>query len=289
MTTVKQRLLDSLEGSTASGRVIANYMLANLNELPFETAASIAAKVGVGEMSVGRFCRAIGYTHFKELKAELKSNIGDSPWLVGDRLREFAARAQSGNDLLAASLEFEISTMVRVYEIAQSPEFERFVKRLATQENVYCAGFQTERGVAAILAHQLQYLRDGVHLADPGAGNFVDVLLTDPSKTMLVIIDTRRYSRQSQLLATSARERGIPVTIITDTFCDWGPSVSSEVFAVPTELNHFLDSLGPLVSLVQLAINGVFAQLGASVEDRLSQIYACYNRFTGYVGTPQED
>jgi len=275
MKTVKQRLLDSLEQSTASGRAIANYMLANLNELPFETAASIATKVGVGEMSVGRFCRSIGYIHFKELKADLKGNIGDSPWLVGDRLREFAARAQSGNDQLASSLEFEISTMVRVYEIAQSPEFERFVKRLATRETVYCAGFQTERGVASILAHQLQYLRDGVHLVDQAAGNFVDVLITDPSKIMLVII--------------AAQARGIPVTIITDTFCDWGPSVASEVFAVPTELNHFWDSLGPLVSLVQLAINGVFGQLGASVEDRLSQIFTCYNTFTGYVGTPQED
>jgi DNA-binding MurR/RpiR family transcriptional regulator len=289
MKTVKQRLLDSLEQSTASGRAIANYMLANLNELPFETAASIATKVGVGEMSVGRFCRSIGYIHFKELKADLKGNIGDSPWLVGDRLREFASRAQSGNDQLASSLEFEISTMVRVYEIAQSPEFERFVKRLATRETVYCAGFQTERGVASILAHQLQYLRDGVHLVDQAAGNFVDVLITDPSKIMLVIIDTRRYSRQSLQLATLAQARGIPVTIITDTFCDWGPSVASEVFAVPTELNHFWDSLGPLVSLVQLAINGVFGQLGASVEDRLSQIFACYNTFTGYVGTRQED
>jgi DNA-binding MurR/RpiR family transcriptional regulator len=289
MKTVKQRLLDSLEQSTASGRAIANYILANLNELPFETAASIATKVGVGEMSVGRLCRSIGYIHFKELKADLKGNIGDSPWLVGDRLREFAARAQSGNDQLASSLEFEISTMVRVYEIAQSPEFERFVKRLATRETVYCAGFQTERGVASILAHQLQYLRDGVHLVDQAAGNFVDVLITDPSKIMLVIIDTRRYSRQSLLLATAAQARGIPVTIITDTFCDWGPSVASEVFAVPTELNHFWDSLGPLVSLVQLAINGVFGQLGASVEDRLSQIFTCYNTFTGYVGTPQED
>lgn len=289
MKTVKQRLLDSLEQSTASGRAIANYMLANLNELPFETAASIATKVGVGEMSVGRFCRSIGYIHFKELKADLKGNIGDSPWLVGDRLREFASRAQSGNDQLASSLEFEISTMVRVYEIAQSPEFERFVKRLATRETVYCAGFQTERGVASILAHQLQYLRDGVHLVDQAAGNFVDVLITDPSKIMLVIIDTRRYSRQSLQLATLAQARGIPVTIITDTFCDWGPSVASEVFAVPTELNHFWDSLGPLVSLVQLAINGVFGQLGAPVEDRLSQIFACYNTFTGYVGTRQED
>lgn len=289
MTTVKERLLASLDNSTAAGRSIANYMLANLNELPFETAASIAVKIGIGEMTVGRFCRSIGYTHFKELKADLKDDFGDSPWLVGDRLKDFAAKAREHNDHLATGLELEIGALVRVYEIAQSPEFTRFIERLSTARKVFCAGFQTERGVASVLAHQLQYLRDEVHVVDLAAGNFVDVLLTDPTGVALVIIDTRRYSRHSKLLAEAARERGIAVTIITDTYCDWATTVASEVFAVPTTLNHFWDSLSPLVSLVQLAINGVFGQLGAGVEERLGQIFNSYRTFTGYTGSAPED
>ncbi len=289
MTTVKERLLASLDNSTAAGRTIANYMLANLNELPFETAASISAKLGIGEMTVGRFCRSLGYTHFKELKADLKGDFGDSPWLVGDRLKDFAAKAREHNDHLATGLELEIGALVRVYEIAQTPEFTAFVERLSTARKVFCAGFQTERGVASVLAHQLQYLRDEVHIVDLAAGNFVDVLLTDPTGVALVIIDTRRYSRQSKLLAEAARERGIAVTIITDTYCEWATMVASEVFAVPTTLNHFWDSLSPLVSLVQLAVNGVFGQLGAGVEDRLGQIFSRYRTFTGYAGSTPED
>ncbi|MCK9800316.1 hypothetical protein M1B34_22140 [Pseudomonas sp. MAFF 302030] len=57
-----------MPNATASGRAIASYMLANLYELPFQTAADIADKLGVSESSVGRFCRAIGYSHFKDLK-----------------------------------------------------------------------------------------------------------------------------------------------------------------------------------------------------------------------------
>lgn len=55
---IKQRLENSLEGAAASGRKIATYMLANLHELPFQTSASIAAKLGVSESSVGRYCRS---------------------------------------------------------------------------------------------------------------------------------------------------------------------------------------------------------------------------------------
>lgn len=289
MTTVKERLQISQENSTAAGRAIANYMLANLNELPFETAASISAKIGIGEMTVGRFCRSIGYTHFKELKADLKDDFSNSPWLVGDRLKDFAAKAREHNHHLATGLEMEIGALVRVYEIAETPEFTRFIERLSTARKVFCAGFQTERGVASVLAHQLQYLRDEVHLVDLAAGNFVDVLLTDPTGVALVIVDTRRYSRQSKLLAEAARKRGIAVTIVTDTYCDWATAVASEVFAVPTTLNHFWDSLSPLVSLVQLAVNGVFAQLGAGVEERLGQMFNSYRTFTGHAGSAPED
>jgi DNA-binding MurR/RpiR family transcriptional regulator len=36
-----------------------------------------------------------------------------------------------------------------------------------------------------------------------------------------VVFEARRYSRHAQLLCRKAREAGIEVTLITDTFCDW--------------------------------------------------------------------
>ena len=44
-----------------------------------------------------------------KLKAELKEDIGDRPWLIGDRLREFRERNRKGDDELARSLELEIA------------------------------------------------------------------------------------------------------------------------------------------------------------------------------------
>ena len=74
--SVRQRLTASLEHGTRSERSLATYMLANLNTLPFETAATLATKVKVSEPSVGRFCRSIGYRHFKALKADLQADPG---------------------------------------------------------------------------------------------------------------------------------------------------------------------------------------------------------------------
>ena len=115
---IKQRLESSLSTAAASGRAIASYMLANLYELPFQTAADIAAKLNVSESSVGRFCRSIGYSHFKDLKNDLKADLGDGPWLVGDRLQEFRQQASEGPQGLPRSFELEVAGKITLYHDA---------------------------------------------------------------------------------------------------------------------------------------------------------------------------
>jgi DNA-binding MurR/RpiR family transcriptional regulator len=281
--SVRQRLTASLEEGTKAERALATYMLANLNTLPFETAATLGAKVQVSEPSVGRFCRAIGYRHFKALKADLQGDIGERPWLIGDRLREYRDRSRRGDEA-ARGLELEIAALVANYELAQTKPWKRAVKRLAHIPEIYVAGFQTERGLAHFLVNQLHYLRPGVHLADLAGGNFSEALLAPPRSVNLVIIEARRYSRLARRLATEAKTAGITTTLITDTYCEWSHDLVDEAFAVQTALNQFWDSTAPMASLIALLINGIFNELGPTVEARMNEVSALYGRFIGVVG-----
>jgi DNA-binding MurR/RpiR family transcriptional regulator len=284
--SVRQRLNDCLATASKADRAIASYMLSNLGSLPFETAASLAAKVDVSEPTVGRFCRSLGYASLKDLKDNLKQDIGDRPWLISDRLRDFQARAQAGEDQLGKGLQLEIAALVAVYELAQTPEWRRVVTRLAHAPAVFATGFQTERGMAQIFVNQLQYLRERVHLVDLAGGNFTEVLLDCPGETKpaLVIFEARRYSRMAKLLAREAKDAGIPVTLVTDAFCDWGRDLATEMFVVPTEFNLFWDSTAQMASLANLLVNSVFIELGPRVEARMDAIARLYSRFTGHVG-----
>jgi DNA-binding MurR/RpiR family transcriptional regulator len=265
---------------------IASYLLANLSGLPFETGASLAEKIGVSGASISRFCRSIGYADIKDLKSALQAGPAEPAWLLGDKLRDFHRRSLVGNTELSRALELEIAAVTAVYELATTPAFERAVRRLARCPAVHIAGFQVERGQGQQLAHNLQYLRAGVHLADISGGHFAEVLLGDPAKTCLVLIDGRRYSSMAFDLAEAARSRGIPVTLITDPYCTWAKGKVSELFAVQTDLNHFWDTTSAFSSLVGLLTNGVFKELGAEVEARMFKVSELYNTFVGHVGEP---
>ncbi|MDT4826255.1 Helix-turn-helix domain, rpiR family [compost metagenome] len=284
--SLKERLEANLTARTSSSRAIANYMLANLQELPFETSAAIAEKLGISESTVGRFCRALGYAHFKALKSDLKGDLGDSPWLIGDRLKEFRQQEVAGEDALSVSLQREMAALVRIYEHSRTPQWRAVCERLASIPRVYAAGFQTERGISVSFVHLLQYLRDGVHLVDGSSGYFGDVLLSAPGQAALVVFEARRYSRHALVLCRQARAAGIPVTLVTDDYCDWAEQSADEVFRVPTDLNLFWESTGPMLSLVNLLLNDVFKCLGPDVEQRLESVAALHNEFVGYTSSP---
>ena len=279
---LRERLGDATKSASKAERALANYMLAELVSLPFETAASLAAKVKVSEPTVGRFCRTIGYDGFKDLKKNLRNDMGDQPWLIGDRLRELKEQTVAGKDQLSRGLELEMAALVSVYETAQLPEWAEVVQRLATAKSVFVVGFQTERGIAQIFVHQLQYLRDNVQLVDLASGNFADVLATQNPDAALVIFEARRYSRHAKLLASEAKGAGIPVTLITDPYCDWGHSVADEVFVVPTSFNLFWESTAQMASLANLLVNGVFMELGPDAEVRMNKVAQLYGKFTGH-------
>jgi DNA-binding MurR/RpiR family transcriptional regulator len=234
---------------------------------------------------VGRFCRALGYPHFKALKTDLKNDLGDSPWLIGDRLHEFLQDTRPAAAQTSASLQKEIAALVRVHEHVQSKPWAEACARLSQAARVCAIGFQTERGIALSFVNLLQYLREGVQLVDAGAGNYSDVLLGQSEDTVLVVFEARRYSRHALMLCRRAREAGISVMLITDDYCDWADQYCDYVFRVPTDLNLFWDSTAPMLSLVYQMTNDVFKRLGKGAETRLDSVASLHNEFVGYTSS----
>nr|WP_269751777.1 MurR/RpiR family transcriptional regulator [Pseudophaeobacter flagellatus] len=275
----------ALEDGSKADRLLARYMLDSWGGLPFENAASIARSVKVSEATVGRFCRSIGYSSFRDLKDHLKHDMGDEPWLMSDRLHEMRKGGGADSAQLNQGLQLEIAALVGIYELAGSREWQQEAERLAQTSHVFVAGFQTERGLAQYFANQMQYVRDGVTLLDLAGGNFAEVLLTN-GPAHLVIFEARRYSVLSKSLAEEARTAGVTVTLITDVFCDWGYETADQVFAVPTQFNQFWDSTAQMANLSNLLIHSVFLKLGTEVDTRLNRIADLYGRFTGHVDRP---
>lgn len=278
-----ERLEAQLETFTASERAIASFILAHRGEIAFETAASVAERLGVSAITVGRFCRRMGYRHFKALKQDLKHDIAGAPWLGGDQLAAFAASGGPAKDQLKHSLDEEIRNLVEVYSMVGTPAWEEMVTLLMEAETINVAGFQTERGLALQFAHHLQYIRDGVRLADASGGTFSEIFLTR-DRQCLVVFESRRYSREAYQLCELAHERKIPLILVTDKYCDWGRRFTPHVLMVPSDCGLFWTSQVASSCAINLLCNSIVARLGNDVEERLEAFSQLFQRFVGHVG-----
>lgn len=279
-----EQLEARMDTFTPAERKLASYLLNNKSSIPFETASSLAAKLDVSAVTVGRFCRSLGYKHFRALKEDMRTQVGNVPWLVGDQLAEFMARFDD-EEQLRKSLELEMASLVEVYHMVTTPEWKAAVGQVTRADLVQIAGFQTERGLAHLLANSLQYIRDGVELVDGASGHYAEIFARRASKRCLILIDIRRYSRQSYLVAEKAAEESIPLVMITDKYCDWARQFTPHTLAVPSESGQFWSSSVAMTCLINLFVNAVVARSGSAVEKHLARVSELFDHFTGFVST----
>lgn len=285
-TVMKASLFDRLEARmgrfTPAERQIANHLLTHRDSVPFENAASLARKLGVSAVTVGRFCRAMGFRHFRDLKEDLRTQPHGAPWLAGDQLRQFR-RSYDSRGELRRSLDLEMAALVEIYDMIDTPAWRATVQLLARSNVVQIIGLQTERGLALLLANSLNYLREGVELVDCASGHYADVFGRPAAKRCLVLIDTQRYSRQTYLLAQQAANTRLPLIMITDKQCDWARQFTPHVIAVATDSGQFWSSPVAMACVVNQLANSVLVRSGVAVEKRLQRISALYRHFTGFV------
>lgn len=282
MVDIFNRIANEIENYTSLERAIAHFLLNNRDIIAFENASSIANRLEISSVTVGRFCKKLGFKHFKDLKTHLR-NKGNLPWLAGNEFQDFL-KDFSDKEKRKKTFELEIELLYAVYERSNTKLWAQAIEIIANSKKVKIIGFQTERGIAAFLAHQLQYVRKGIELIDGAAGNYCEILADENEDVCLIIIDTRRYSNNSKKLAQFAKENQIKTIIISDSYCDWAMQYTQYVLNADSDGALFWHSSVAMVGLINLLVNDVVgASGGRDVEKRLETISKLYDEFTGYV------
>lgn len=274
---LKRTLKDNWESFTASEQKIATYLMHNLRDLPFETAASVSKRVGVSPMTVGRFLRNLGYEGLGDLKEAFR---GDTTW------RNFYQPPEQpkDSDEIGSHLLAETRALAGVHDLARAPEWAGVIRLLASADQVSVASFQHSTFLGLGLAKLLQQIRPRVAFSDGTDAAYVDMLLDSTGNSCVVLIDLRRYFRQFRAIAEKVAERNIPLVLITDTDCYWARELTPHVLMIQaSEVWHSYSAVSSLFSLI---VADVSRQNGA-VMDRLSEINELRQELVGYLGTPR--
>ena len=256
---------------TKSDILLSNFFERNLAELPFETAKSIAERVGVSQMTVGRYLRRLGYGGLEELKQEMRKGSTRTAWQVKGKFERLQADIRQGR-LLAQLIHQQIDDLQQMYEITVSRDWQRAIEALVTADEIFVAAFQNVRGVAQYFAAQLSYARAKVQFIDGLNGTYAELLDGSSPNRLLVLTDVRRFASKARRLADEARAAGVKVVLISDDACTWANESSDIPIIMPGARGPLWDGAATMVAVFDLMIANLIVELGDKVNARVDRL-----------------
>lgn len=220
-------------------KLIADYLLEHLRELPFLSVPELSERCGASEATVVRFAQRLGYDGFSGLKAALSETLRHK--VVRSAGLPAAAEALARtpkHDTLVAVAHNEIANIQKSIEDLDREAFQHAAVGLFKADHIYAYGL----GISAYLADLFIYLvtqlgMRGTTLSTRHSSPLEQLGPLRPAD-LLVLFSFPPYSRQTVDVAAHLAERGIPTIAICDRLT--APVAKTARFVLPVRTDNMM-------------------------------------------------
>lgn len=253
-------------GLTKSEAVIAQWLVLNEAILGLETGASIASKTGVSEITVSRFLKRAGYKGLQGLKEDLQAALVHAHVSPADRYFRLL------DSEIGAILKRDADAVLALAHEVEKPTWPQAIDAIAAADEVFVVGFQTIRGIAEDFARRLSIVRGSVRYLSPHDGGLVEWIPSfrrGEESRCLVMVDMAPYAREALPILRTARSLGFALVVISDELNTWASGETPFVFHVATKVDAFLESTGPMTTLMNVIIHEVAGRAPEKARKRI--------------------
>ncbi|TXI02920.1 MAG: MurR/RpiR family transcriptional regulator [Rhizobium sp.] len=270
MEDLSQKLRQYIKIGTPAERRIAKYFSEHLNELPFETASSVADRLELSPMTVGRFLRSLGYHGLDGIKVHLKENAPALTSQLPSILEQLQKDASEGRPL-ATQIAEQVEMLQHIYNLAGQPHWQEAVATILAAGNVFVTSHPGLAGIGRYFSDRLSFARDQVLFLDGANGSYIELFGEPSDDGVLVVIDSPSFV-SSRLLARSARRAGCKVLLITGQFTEWAHEFANITLSLPPQRANGRESLAAMMSLLEYLAVAVIQAGGETAEIRIRRI-----------------
>ena len=193
----------------------ADHVARHLDSIALSTVAQVAQGAGVPPSAVMRFCQIMGFTGFTEMQRLFRSALSRAAPDYATRLANLkAGGAGQPAALVAEFVEAGRQSMEALARDLNETALDQAVTTLALARTIHLAGFRRSFPVASYLAYVFDKLGVPAVLHDGVAGLGHRSIL-QPGDALLAITFAP-YSEETLALAAHARDRDLPVVVLTD-------------------------------------------------------------------------
>jgi DNA-binding MurR/RpiR family transcriptional regulator len=196
-------------------RQCADYIAAHTDRIAVSTVAELAIGADVPPSALMRFCQIMGFSGFSEMQRLFREAYAPGWPDYSTRLRNLTDQGTGSPAALLA--EFVEAGRLSLESLAKSVDeaaLNAAVALLARADTVHIVGLRRAFPVASYLAYVFDKMAVPAMLHD-GVGK-LDHRHALRAGDAMVAITFAPYSEETVALAQDARDRGLPVVVLTD-------------------------------------------------------------------------
>jgi DNA-binding MurR/RpiR family transcriptional regulator len=173
---------------------------------------------------------------------------------------------------IGAILKRDADAILALAHEVEKPTWSQAIDAVTAADEVFVVGFQTIRGIAEDFSRRLAIVRGSVRLLSPHDGGLVEWIPSfrraDEARC-LVMVDMAPYAREALPIVQTARRLGMQVVVVTDELNTWAIAETPFVFHVTTKVDAFLESTGPMTTLMNVLIHEVAGRAPEKARKRI--------------------
>lgn len=260
---------------TKNERLIYEFIVNNKEKACFMTSTDIARQLNIGDTSVIRFSKTLGYASFSEFKKELQNesslkNINHiNTNIPHEKMENFNTLNLNDipsfvrcNFVKKAESDFKFNDDKKYFEIAEL---------ILNAENKYVAGFRNSAGISGYFSTILSHVIPKVKCINHIEG-FEDELIDLTPKDILILFSFPRYSKNASIVVEIAKEAGCQIIVFTDKLTADIAQGAAKVIVNDIDSISFANSISSMALSVEILISIISRRCGEEGTKRLKKL-----------------
>lgn len=211
-----ERIID--KELTKTEKIIADYILDNINTIGFKPLKEIALACGVSDTSVIRFLRELGYDGYTDFKKSLNEklleqyNANLSPMQKFNQSKVHIDTNSVAKQVFYNSLTNLSNAMVNLDDKLLQDIADCLIK----SEKKYIAGFRGTSCCADYFWRKAVFFLSGLVLCDKAESETIEKIIDITENDCLMLFSFPRYSDICRIILEIAKKRYAKIIIFTD-------------------------------------------------------------------------
>lgn len=259
---------------TKKQRSIAAYLLEYPDEASYLSLKQLSIRVKASEVSVLRFCKALGYDSYINMKAALQAHTKEAlrapfPIAFNDVLTQKPNGAP--DKLLAQICTDEQNNIAEMINKLDFSMLIKCVRNLLGAQRVIIFAHDKSILFANYLAYRLNFLRIKTTSAQLGDSDTVSTTLANLEENdSVVLFSFPPYHEPTRNVANYCSYKNIPILTITSSQDSPAVVEGSSVFLCPSGARYFFNSQAATVSFINILASCTAIEMGPRFDEILA-------------------